>query len=95
MFQNPHPKCANPSCTTAFDWLSGGKFFRFHRDPTQAVSKDGEEHPDNAHHIEHFWLCERCCHVFTLYYEPGRGVVLRLLWPEFPAAEEKEALPVA
>ena len=31
MVLNLHPKCANPSCAAAFDWMAGGKLFRFHR----------------------------------------------------------------
>jgi hypothetical protein len=31
--------------------------------------------------VRHYWLCERCSHVFTLVYEEGYGVVLgHRLW---------------
>lgn len=33
LYQNLHPKCANPACPTAFHWTGGGKFFRFRPDP--------------------------------------------------------------
>ena len=96
MFQNLHPKCANPACTSAFEWLKGGKLFRFHRDPTPLPTVDGSPvRPDHSHHVEHFWLCERCSHIYTLGYEPGRGVLIRLLWPELPAAENTMHLPAA
>jgi hypothetical protein len=96
MFQNLHPKCANPACATAFDWLAGGKFFRFHRDRAQVVPADENGAPSrNVHHAEHFWLCERCGQIYTLGYEPGRGVLLRLLWPELPETESNLQLPAA
>ena len=45
--------------------------------------------------MKHFWLCERCSHVFTLVYEKEYGVVLKLLWPELPVAETHEELTAA
>jgi hypothetical protein len=96
MFRNLHPKCANSACASTFDWLAGGKLFRFHRDHKQAPAVDGGTgDSDNSHHVEHFWLCERCAHIFTLNYEPGKGVLIRLLWPELPAPEKKLELPVS
>jgi hypothetical protein len=51
MLDNLHPKCANPACATAFHWSSGGKFFRFHRDPAQAIPTDGGAGPvENVYH---------------------------------------------
>ena len=49
-----------------------------------------EDSPKNLHGVKHFWLCERCCHVFTLVYENESGVVLRLLWPELPVSEPRK-----
>jgi hypothetical protein len=93
LFQNLHPKCANPACAAAFHWLGGGKFFRFR---AEAVP----ENTDNAGTcsmpaVKHFWLCERCSHVFRLAYVEGTGVVLQLLWPELPLAEVRKELPTA
>jgi hypothetical protein len=90
LFQNLHPKCANPACATAFHWLGGGKFFRFRAEP-------GAEKTDNAgtHGVKHFWLCERCSHIFTLAYAGGTGVVLELLFPELPPAEVRKELPTS
>jgi hypothetical protein len=96
MFKNLHPKCANPACVTTFDWLVGGKLFRFRRENKHAPVVDGSTSDfDNSHHVAHFWLCERCAHIFTLSYEPGKGVLIRLLWPELPAPEKKLELPVS
>ena len=96
MFRNLHPKCANLSCAAAFDWLKGGRLFRFHRDPNAIHAANAGESPmDNSHHVEHFWLCERCSQIYTLGCEPGRGVLIRLLRPELAAAENRMQLPVA
>ena len=94
MFQNLHPKCANPTCSVAFNWLTGGKLFRFRRDPAlpQAAGRNDVRHA-KSHHVEHFWLCERCSNVYTLEYEPGRGVLIRMLWPELPPVENEMHLP--
>ena len=96
MFKNLHPKCANPSCYAAFEWTAGGKLFRFRRNPasvTEAVSEQ-DESETRGHRVEHFWLCERCSKIYTLGYEPDQGVMIRLLWPELPAADEHMRLPV-
>jgi hypothetical protein len=90
MFQNLHPKCANPSCPAAFDWLDGGRLFRFHRSPTELSGASGS----GNHHIEHFWLCERCSHIFTLEYDSATGVSIRPLWPELPARRKTIELPI-
>jgi len=96
MFRNLHPKCANFICEKSFDWLAGGKLFRFRRPPSQPETVDGSLGGfSHTHHIEHFWLCERCSHIYTLDYEPGRGVLIRLLWPELPAADNRMRLPAS
>jgi hypothetical protein len=87
LYQQLHPKCANPGCPAAFHWLGGGKFFRFR--PNQTA----KESQANTHGVKHFWLCERCSHVYTLAYEGENGVVVRLLSAELPLAEEPKTLP--
>ncbi len=95
LHQSLHPKCANPACPAAFHWLQGGKFFRF-SDRTSAVSSHSTASPPaDVHGVKHFWLCERCSHVFTLVYNEGYGVVLKLLRPEFPVAEGRKGLSAA
>lgn len=93
LYQKQHPKCANPACPTAFHWTGGGKFFRFRPDPVSASENDSAAgSPGGIHGVRHYWLCERCSHVFTLVYEEEYGVMLKVLWPEFPVAEtHKEA----
>jgi len=96
MVLNLRPKCANPSCAASFEWLGGGRIFRFPRDLSQpgingaAAGKATGKHP-----LGHFWLCERCSAIYTLHYTPDRGVVILPLWPELPAAASSMHLPAA
>src|SRR5437879_3523816 len=88
LYHKEHPKCANPACPTAFHWTGGGKFFRFRPDPVPASGSDATaDSPHGIHDVRHYWLCERCSHVFTLVYEEAYGVTLNVLWPELPVAE--------
>jgi hypothetical protein len=88
LYQKQHPKCANPACPTAFNWTGGGKFFRFRPDPVSSKGNDSTaDSPGGVHGVRHYWLCERCSHVFTLVYEKEYGVVLKVLWPELPIKE--------
>jgi len=94
MVLNLRPKCANPSCAASFEWLAGGRLFRFDRElkanSATAVHQAGfpERHP-----VEHFWLCEHCSNIYTLKYEAGRGVAISNLWPKLPAAKDEMRLP--
>lgn len=94
MVLNLRPKCANPSCAAAFEWLAGGRLFRFQRDSSEgALAGEEEAGANHSHRIGHFWLCERCSNIYTLKLEPGRGVVILPLWPELPAAKRSMHLP--
>jgi hypothetical protein len=94
MVLNLRPKCANPSCAASFEWLAGGRLFRFRRDSGEAVHGGAQGNgTSNSHAIGHYWLCERCSNVYTLHFEPGRGVTLAPLWPELRAAEYDMHLP--
>lgn len=94
LFHQLHPKCANPACATAFHWLRGGRFFRFQDSPAQDKSAAvAAKFANNVHHVKHFWLCERCSHIFTMAYEQEAGVVLKLLWLELPVAAPHKELP--
>jgi hypothetical protein len=96
LYQKQHPKCANPACPTAFHWTGGGKFFRFRPDPSSTSAKDSTaDSPKGIHGVRHYWLCERCSHVFTLVYEEGCGVMLKVLWPELPVAGTHKELSAA
>ena len=86
LYEKQHPKCANPACPAAFQWIGGGRFFRFR--PDNVSQNESGSAPDSQveiHGVNHFWLCERCAQVFTLVYDEQYGVVLKALWPELPA----------
>jgi len=96
LYQSLHPKCANPACPTAFHWTAGGKFFRFRPDPASVSgSNSTADSPRGIHGVRHYWLCECCSHVFTLVFEEGNGVMLKVLWPELSVAEAHKKLPAA
>ena len=91
--QKQHPKCANPACPTAFHWTGGGKFFRFRPNSVSATGGNPTaDAPGGLHGVRHYWLCERCSHVFTLVYEEGCGVVLKLLCQELSGPEVHKEL---
>ncbi|MGA8222391.1 MAG: hypothetical protein WB780_12110 [Candidatus Acidiferrales bacterium] len=83
LYHNQKPKCANPACPTTFHWVGGGKFFRFRVHPasSQAGAPDAQV-AGGPHNVKHYWLCERCSHIFTLVFDEKDGVVLTL--PELP-----------
>jgi hypothetical protein len=96
LYQEQHPKCANPACPTAFHWTGGGKFLRFRLDPVSASGSDSKaDSPGGIHSVKHYWLCERCSQVFTLVYEEGSGVMLKVLWPELAPVETHKELSTA
>jgi hypothetical protein len=96
LYHQLHPKCANPACATGFHWLGGGKFFRFQDTPGQGrTDAAAEKSANNMHGVRHFWLCERCSHIFTLAFDQESGVLLKLLWPELPVFAERKELPAA
>ena len=90
MIRNLHPKCFNPACATPFDWMAGGRFFRFRNTEKYSGDPTGDQTAANSHGVEHFWLCERCTQIYTLTYEPNRGPSLRTLWPELGAVAQTE-----
>jgi hypothetical protein len=92
LYGKQHPKCANPACSTTFHWTGGGKFFRFRPDPESAISKSSIiDSPGGVHGVKHYWLCERCSHVFTLVYDAQCGIVIKLLWPELAGELHQKA----
>lgn len=94
LFQQLHPKCANPACSEAFHWRGGGKFLRFNDTlAQQAPHAAAEKSANNTRGLKHFWLCERCARIFTMVYHEDSGVVLKLLWPELPVFVAQKELP--
>ena len=94
MVLNLRPKCANPNCAVSFEWNAGGKLFRFPLDSHEPVQAEGEiSGRKDARPLGHFWLCEGCSNVYTLHFEPGRGVTVVPLWPELHTTEIHMHLP--
>lgn len=87
-------KCANPACPVTFNWHKGGKFFRFRESPSETAQRTASDPPAGVHGVKHFWLCERCSHLFTLAYEQHTGVILKISWPDL-AADKAEQAPAA
>lgn len=64
-------KCANPACTTVFQYLRDGRLFQMETGAGSSQRVDKK----TPRRIEYFWLCNRCAAELTLRYEPGAGVV--------------------
>jgi hypothetical protein len=92
LYSKQHPKCANSACPATFHWTMGGKFFRFRPDVDSARDSNATgDSPQGIHAVRHYWLCERCSQVFTLVYDEGCGVTIKLLWPEMAAETAQKA----
>lgn len=61
--------CANPDCSAPFH--EGGRFFRFR------LGADSKQVPQNAHSVQHFWLCKACSPLYTLECRKDNSVVIR------------------
>lgn len=61
-------KCANPQCTSLFDYREG----QLIRVPRQLDETD-EDGPIN---IKHFWLCGTCASQYVLEYRGGKSVII-------------------
>ncbi len=66
-------KCSNPSCSTPFLHLKGGRLFRLESDPAFRSSE-----PDR---LEYFWLCPHCSPAMTLRLSED-GTVVTVPLPE-------------
>jgi hypothetical protein len=96
LFQGLHRKCANPACSTAFDWLAGGKFFRFQPVSAAIASQaEGARLVAGTHGVWHYWLCEPCSRVFSLAQNESKTVVLKLVCPELRAEDSPKRLSAA
>jgi len=96
LFGKLHPKCANPSCASAFHWLAGGRFFRFRAGDFAGATKDqAAACADPAAAVKHYWLCESCGDAYTLSYIPDLGVVVESRWSELPTSEPLKQISAA
>ena len=57
-------KCANPSCSRTFHYLTEGRLFRLEADPALSLS-DNPTFEDSKV-VEYFWLCGACSTAMTL-----------------------------
>ncbi len=75
--------CANRRCGAPFDYRKG-RLFRF---------SYKLRNTESAPALVHFWLCARCCKVYTLEYREKSGTaVLRLKYP--PARTRQSRTPL-
>lgn len=92
-------KCANPSCSAAFQRLRSGRLFQFElhgaakrgaamedkRAEATLIYRSGEQ--EGTRVIECFWLCDRCAEAMSLRPTPERtGVLLVRLAPRHQQA---------
>jgi hypothetical protein len=66
-------KCANPACSTPFQYLREGRLFKFELQRRDLHLIGGEE-SKSALRVEHFWLCGRCAAVLTLSRESSGDI---------------------
>ena len=81
-------RCANSECSKPFLRLREGKLFLVE---TERAKETGEasvppfvrarRHPRQ---VEHFWLCDSCATLWTLVYDPNRGISLAPLPQPIP-----------
>lgn len=96
LFGKMHPKCANPACTAAFHWLAGGKFYRFGPSAVAPATKTQvAQGTEEGPAVKHYWLCEPCSQAYTLTYEEGQGILVKLNWPEMPVTDPIKQFPAA
>ena len=70
-------KCANPGCPSLFRSLSLGKLFLLDSDSSAAGVSGAApalRRKRSTRQMERYWLCDRCCSLFTLTFERGRGM---------------------
>ncbi len=67
-------KCANPSCSSVFRYLRGGKLFLVDKPPfVKAANSQDLKNPPGP---EYFWLCASCIQTMTVIRDPaGHGMV--------------------
>ena len=96
LFGKLHPKCANPSCASAFHWLAGGRFYRFTPGTLASESKgQAAENAEKSAPAKHYWLCEACSQAYTLENDESGRVLVKPLWPEIAATTPAKSLSAA
>jgi len=85
-------KCANPSCSATFLYLSHGKLFRMESTSGNESSTAYGANPDtkkNNWHLEFFWLCDQCANAVTLAYTKGHRITTQPLTQAEAAASSE------
>jgi hypothetical protein len=74
-------KCANPECSTPFQYFRDGKLFQVDRDEMELTSRATPPLAagKRAHRVEHYWLCGACSATLTLTYDPVKGIATAAL----------------
>jgi hypothetical protein len=70
-------KCANPNCSTPFQYFREGKLFQVEIDGAGEIRPTGPQLVSSSRktpRLEYFWLCGRCSNSMTLRLEQGKGV---------------------
>jgi hypothetical protein len=71
-------KCANPACSTPFQYMREGKLFRF--EDLETLADRSRPHlvgeRKTARRTEHFWLCGPCSLTVTVSFDSQRGIVV-------------------
>jgi hypothetical protein len=84
-------KCANPTCSNVFHYLSQGTVFEIRSDGA-AQRPTSEAKEKNRKGVEHFWLCSACSSTMTLAMNPERKVLVIPRRKPKPAAKTAIAL---
>jgi hypothetical protein len=69
-------KCANPQCSTRFQYLGDGRLFKVELDENGEPCRPGATAKFRVVRVERFWLCATCAAGLTLKYEPALGFCL-------------------
>ena len=64
--------CANPACAKPLHYLREGRIFIF-----DVADSASDPYGRRLHHLEHYWLCGRCCEALLLRREGDEIRVLQ------------------
>jgi len=70
-------QCANTSCCKPFLKLREGKLFLVETDRIgKTAGPPFIRAKQTQRLVEHYWLCDECAAMWTLIFDPGRGIAL-------------------
>ena len=90
-------KCANAACSTLFRSMHQGKLFQVEQEITKVSTTHSRLARQNSvrKRVEHYWLCDQCFPLFTLTFEPQRGVIAVPLTTGLPHHDPLTHIPTA